>query len=159
MRYAAPLLLLMGLGLVGCGSTPEPAVPAKAEKPAPPEVKDHTTLFPDAGKTDARVVQDHVLDIAALPGGSVANYKVKGKTYQMFIIDTDTNQNAAFMMVDVKHLMVPEPDYLAHIGGYFGNYKDKPLYIFAKLHYVAGVYGLPRAQADPLAIELASHLD
>jgi hypothetical protein len=119
---------------------------------------DHTSLFPDAGKTGTHLVQDHLLDIQALPGGSMADYEVKGKKYQMFIIDTDSNQNAAFMMLDMKHAMAPDPDYMAHIGGYFEMYKDKPLYCFAKLHYLAGVYGLPRAQADPLAIELASHL-
>lgn len=100
-----------------------------------------------------------MLDIAALPGGSLADYKVKGKTYQMFIIDTDSNQNAAFMLVDMKHAMAPNPDYIAYMGGYFGRYKDQPLYCFAKLHYLAGVYGLPRDQADPLAIVLASRLN
>ncbi|HVV45458.1 MAG TPA: hypothetical protein VHC72_09635 [Bryobacteraceae bacterium] len=160
MRFAAPLVLLICLGFAGCGSSPEPAAaPAPAAKPAPPPVKDHTSLFPDEGKTGTHLVQDHILDIPALPGGSVAEYNVKGKTYQMFIIDTDSNQNAAFMMLDIKHAMAPDPDYMAHIGGYFGTYKDKPLYCFAKLHYLAGVYGLPRDKADPLAIELAAHLD
>src|SRR6185312_5037451 len=100
MRFAAPLFMLVCVGLVGCSSSPEPAA-APAAKPAPPRVLDHTSLFSDEGKVDARVVPDHILDIAALPGGSLAEYKVKGKTYQMFIIDTDTNQNAAFMMVDM----------------------------------------------------------
>ncbi|HEU5022616.1 MAG TPA: hypothetical protein VFT60_12020 [Bryobacteraceae bacterium] len=160
MRYAAPLICLVCLGFVGCGSSPEPAAaPQAVAKPAPPPVRDHTVLFPDARKTGTHLVQNHLLDIEALPGGSMADYEVKGKKYQMFIIDTDSNQNAAFMMVDMKHAMAPNPDYMAHIGGYFGTYKDKPLYCFAKLHYLAGVYGLPRAQADPLAIELASHLD
>lgn len=158
MRFAAPLALLACLGFVGCSSPEPPPAPKAAAQPAP-AVKDHTSLFPDAGKVDARVVQDHILDIAALPGGSIAEYNVKGKTYQMFIIDTDTNQNAAFMMLDIKDAMAKDPDYMAHVGGYFGTYKDKPLYCFAKLHYLAGVYGLPRDKADPLAIELATHLD
>src|SRR3569833_3047165 len=159
MRFAAPLIVLVCLGFVGCSSSEPPPPPVPAAKPAPPAIKDHTSLFPDAGKVDARVVPDHILDIQALPGGSIAEYNVKGKTYQMFIIDTDTNQNAAFMMLDIKHAMAGEPDYMAHVDGYFGKYKDKPLYCFAKLHYLAGVYGLPRDKADPLAIELASHLD
>jgi len=160
MRFPALVIFLVGLGLAGCGSSPEPpAAPSTAVKQAPPHVQDHTVLFPDAGKIDARIVQNHVLDIAALPGGSIANYSVKGKTYQMFIIDTDSNQNAAFMMLDMKAAMAKDPDYLAHIGGYFGTYNGKPLYCFAKLHYLAGVYGLPRDKADPLAIELAAQLN
>ena len=161
MRLVAPLMVLVCLGLAGCSSSPEPKVVKNVVRidPPPPPVKNHTSLFPDAGKIDARIVTDHILDIAALPGGSVAEYNVKGKSYQMFIIDTDTNQNAAFMMLDVKHAMAADPDYMAHIGGYFGTYKDKPLYCFAKRHYLAGVYGLARAKADPLAIELAAQLN
>jgi len=160
MRFAAPLIVLVCLGLAGCSSSPEPKVVKHVVRidPPPPPVKDHTSLFSDAGKTGTHLVQDHLLDIQALPGGSVAEYNVKGKTYQMFIIDTDTNQNAAFMMLDLKAAMAKDPEYLAYMGGYSGTYQDKPLYCFAKLHYLAGVVGLPKAKADPLAIELAAQL-
>lgn len=158
MRYPA-LIAIVCFGFAGCGSSPEKAeAPAPAAKTEPAPVKDHTSLFPDEGKTGARVVPDHLLDLKALPGGSIAEYDVKGKKYQMFIIDTDTNQSAAFMMLDMKAAMAPNPDYLAHMGGYAGTYQDKPLYTFAKTHYVAGIYGLPKDQADPIAIRLAAQL-
>jgi hypothetical protein len=93
----------------------------------------------------------------ALPGGSLAEYNVKGKKYQMFIIDADSNQNAAFMMLDMKAAL-KDPQYISWMGGYFGIYGDKPLYCFAKLHYLAGVVGLAEDKADPLARGLAAQL-
>jgi hypothetical protein len=146
--------------LTACSSTPEPpATPPAAATPAPPpEVADHTSLFPDEGKVATRIVPDHILDLKVLPGGSLADYEVKGKKYQMFIIDTDSAQKAAFMMLDVKAAMQKDPDYISYMGGYSGMYGDQPLYCFSKLHYVAGILGLPKAQADPLAIKLAAQL-
>ncbi len=148
------------LGLMACSSEPEPAaapVPKAAAQPA--RVLDYTSLFPAAGKVSATVVPDHLLGMKALPGGSLADYDVKGRKYQMFIIDTDTTQNAAFLMMDTKDQMAKGPEYLPHMGGYFGMYGDKPLYCFSKLHYVAGVLGLPKDLADPLAIKLAAQLN
>jgi hypothetical protein len=149
------------LALVGCSSAPEtPATPAAAAKAEPAPVKDHSSLFDDAGKVSASVVPDHILGMQKLPGGSFAEYDVKGKKYQEFIVDTDSTQHAAFQMLDMKDEMAkdPAPEYLPEIGGYFGTYRGKPLYVFAKLHYLAGVVGLPEDKAEPLAIKLAANL-
>jgi hypothetical protein len=94
----------------------------------------------------------------AMPGGSFADYDVKGRKYRMFIIDTDSNQKAAFLMLDMK-AELKDPAYIAYMGGYFGMYGDQPLYCFAKLHYLAGIVGLPKDKADPLARSLAAQLD
>ena len=160
MKTAAALgALLLISGLVGCGSAPEPAAtpaPVKAAvAPEPP--KDHTSLFPDAGKIDTSMVADHVLDIKALPGGSWAEYNVKGKKYEEFIIDTDSTQTAAFMLLDVK-AQLANPQYIPWMGGYFGTLGDKQVFCYSKLHYVAGVVGLPEDKADPLARTLAAQL-
>jgi hypothetical protein len=120
-------------------------------------VKVHTSLFPEAGKVSAVIVPDHMLDMKALPGGSLAEYDVKGKKYREFIIDTDSSQTAAFMMLDVKS-QLKDPQYISWMGGYFGMYGDKPVYCFSKLHYVAGVVGLVEDKADPIARTLAAQL-
>jgi hypothetical protein len=159
MKTAAPLAVLLLAGLVGCGSAPQPAAkpaPVKAAAPEPP--KDHTGLFPDAGKVSTKLVPDHILDIKALPGGSWAEYDVKGKKYQEFIIDTDTTQTAAFMLLDVK-AQLTNPKYIPWMGGYFGSLGDKQVFCFSKLHYVAGVVGLAEDKADPLARTLAAQLN
>src|SRR6185437_1042417 len=148
------------LALAGCSSAPEtPPTPAPTAKTEPAPVKNHTSLFDDAGKINATVVPDHILGMQTLPGGSYAEYDLKGVKYQEFIVDTDSNSQAADELVDMKHEMAkdPAPEYLSHIGGYFGTYQGKPLYVYAKLHYLAGVVGLPEDKADPLAIKLAAN--
>ncbi len=159
MKTTALLVALLLTGLAGCSSAPEPApTPAPAKAPAAPEPpKDHTSLFPDAGKVSTKVVPDHILDLKALPGGSWAEYDVKGKKYQEFIIDTDGTQTAAFMLLDVK-AQLANPQYISWMGGYYGMLGDKQVYCFSKTHYVAGIVGLPEDKADPLGRVLAAQL-
>ena len=147
-------VLLAALILTGCGSSPEPvATPAKA---AP--VVDHTAAFPKAGLLSARLVPDHILDIAKMPGGSLGDYAVKVKKYQLFIIDAGTNQKAAFLLLDMKATL-HSPEYIAYMGGYAGSDGQRDIYVFAKKQYLAGVVGLDKAAADAIAIELASRLN
>ena len=77
--------------------------------------------------------------------------------YKLFIIEAASAQDAAFLLTDIKPTL-KDPEYIAYMGGYFGMYGDKPLYCFAKLHYLAGIVGLPKDKADPLAIGLAAQL-
>lgn len=151
MRYAP---LFIALLMTGCGSSPQPA--AKTEE-APPAVKDDTGLLPLAGRSNARVVPNRLLGIKALPGGSIADYDNKGKKYRLFVIEGDSNQKAAFMVTDLRDALT-NPEYIAYMGGYFGHLNGAPVYGFAKLQYLAGVVGLPKDEADPIARQLAARL-
>ena len=92
-----------------------------------------------------------------MPGGSLGDYSAKGKKYQIFIVDAATNQKAAFLLLDLKDTL-QAPEYIAYMGGYAGSDGNRNIYAFAKKQYLAGVVGLPKADADPIAIELASQL-
>jgi hypothetical protein len=153
------ILLIAAVVLAGCGASSEQAKTEAKSEPAPaPHVADHTAVLPQKGLTASRVVPDHILDVKKLPGGSLGEYTVKGKSYQIFIVDAETNQKAAFVLLDVKATL-QNPEYIAYMGGYAGSDGNREIYAFAKKQYVAGVVGLPKAQADPIAIELASHLN
>ena len=156
MRF---LLLVTAIALIGCGSSTAPAPKAEESAPAKPApAKDNTGLLPDAGRENAQVVPDHLLGINALPGGSVATYHTKKrKTYQLFIVETDSNQKAAFALTDLRDAL-KDPQYIAYMGGFYGTRDGTPIYGFAKLQYLAGVVGLPRDEADPIARELAARL-
>ncbi|MES1261111.1 MAG: hypothetical protein ABUS49_05175, partial [Acidobacteriota bacterium] len=147
--------------LGGCGSTP-PADPAAAAAPAvktaPAAVVDHSAVLPATGLVGSRLVPDHILDVPKLPGGVLGEYSVKGKKYQIFIVDAGTNQSAAFLLLDLKATL-QKPEYLSYMGGYAGSDGTREIYAFAKKQYLAGVVGLPKAAADPVAIELAGHLN
>lgn len=150
MRWAAALMALML-----CGCAPEtPAV--KTEAPVAP-VKDDTMLLPALHRVSAAVVPNHILGKAFLPGGTLGNYESKGTQYQLFIVRAENNQKAAFLLVDMRKALA-NPEYIAYMGGYFGSDAGAPVYTFAKLQYLAGVVGLPKDQADPIARTLASRL-
>ena len=144
---------------IGCGSAPEAAKKADEPKaaPAPPKVKDDTALLLDQGRISATLVPEHLLGNKALPGGSLGEYESKGSKYELFVAEAASAQDAAFALVDIKATLT-NPEYLPHMGGYFGMYSGKPLYVFSKGKYIAGVAGLPQAGADEIARELAVRL-
>lgn len=152
----ATCLAIAALTFLACGA-PEPEKKAAVTPPPPPVVKDHSAIMPPAGLRSAEVVPNHLLGKSDMPGGTLASYESKGKKYQMFVIDVEDNQKAAFLLVDMKKTL-REPDYIDYMGGYFGRDQTQPIYVFAKLHYLAGVVGLSKADADPLARVLASRL-
>jgi hypothetical protein len=149
------LLLLTAVLLAGCGS---PEKQAAAPTPPPP-VKDDRLLLLAAHQTSAKVVPDHLLGKLALPGGTIGDYDDGGKKYQLFIIETETAQDAAFLLVDFKPLLT-NPTYISYMGGYFGPdaTNGTPVWVFAKSKYLAGVVGLARDPADAMARELAARL-
>jgi hypothetical protein len=151
------ILIVAALFLTACGSSPEPQTktePAPVLAPVP----DHTAALPKQGLLASRLVPDHILDIPKMPGGSLGEYSAKGRKYQLFIIDSGTNQKAAFLLMDLKGTL-QSPEYIAYMGGYAGSDGNRNVYVFAKKQYLAGVIGLSKAEADPIAIELASHLN
>ncbi len=150
-------LAIAALWLTACNSAPAPAPDTKAAAPPPAPVKDDTALLLDAHRTAAQVVPDHILGIAAMPGGSIGDYDDHGKKYQVFIVEADSPDNAAFLLLDMKAAMT-NPAYLAQMGGYFGTRDGKGLYVFAKAKYLAGVVGLDKDAADPIAREQAAQL-
>jgi hypothetical protein len=118
---------------------------------------DEGRRFPTAGQISMRVVDNHVLGKDFLPGGNVAEYKQKGRTYQQFLVSAGRPEAAALLLFEHKsHLR--DPKYLAHMGGYFGMDGDKPVYIFQKGIFLAGFVGLPEKDADVLARQFAARL-
>jgi hypothetical protein len=152
------LLAIAVMLLAGCGSSPEPA--AKNETPpatAPAPVKDLTGLLPSAGRVSARVVPDHLLDQPKMPGGTLGDYAQGSRKYQLFIIETDNVQDAALLLLDMKSAL-QNAEYLPNFGGYFGSMGTQPVFVFAKLRYLAGVAGLSQKDADTVARTLAARL-
>jgi hypothetical protein len=148
------LALLAAITLTACGSAPEKKAVAP---PPPPVVKDDTALLLPLNQTSAKVVPDHLLGKSALPGGMIGEYDAGGVKYQLFIIETDSAQDAAILLLDLKGTL-KDPAYIAYMGGYFGADAAGPVYVFAKTKYLAGVVGLAEDKADPIARQLAARL-
>jgi len=148
--------LMSALILAACSTAPPPPA-AKTEPPAPPPVKDLSSLLPATGRTAARVVPNHLLDQDKMPGGTLADYEAGKKKYQLFVVETANNEDAALLLIDMKHAL-KDPEYLPNFGGYFGSGGTRPVFVFAKLQYLAGVTGLSKEDADPIARILAARL-
>ena len=148
------LCAALALTMLACGGAADKAPPAEAP-PAP--VKDLTSILPADGRVATRVVPNHILDQAKMPGGTLGDYEVKGKKYQLFILEAASSQKAAFLLLDVKGAL-QDAEYIPYMGGYYGLQGSTPVYVFAKLQYLAGVRGLKKDAADPVAIQLAARL-
>jgi hypothetical protein len=147
--------------LTSCGSSDAPADAKKEAAPAPPakkKVPDHTAALVQEHLTSSRVVEDHILDIDKLPGGSLGEYANKGKKYQMFIVEADSNTDAALLLIDMKKVLNSD-DYISYMGGYYGvDAQGRKIYVFSKKEWLAGIVGLSKAEADPIARVLAGQL-
>ena len=152
MRFAAAIF--MSALLTACSSAPGPGATAAAP---PPAVNDNSPMLPLTARTATAVVPNHLLGFSKLPGGTVGDYESGGRKYQLFIIETPSNQDAALMLMDAKAGM-RDTELIPWMGGYFGTDGTRPIYVFPKLKYLAGVVGLPKDDADPIARVLAARL-
>ncbi len=107
---------------------------------------------------DSKVVPEHLLGKSFMPGGTLAHYK-KGKTeYDMFVAKLPSSLDAATVLPDWNKAL-KDSKFVASFGGYFGTDEGRPVFVFTKGDWIAGVAGLPEKEADLQARGLASRLD
>ncbi len=132
-------------------SGPQRPVPRTEIVAVPPDQSAH---FPEAGLTKMERIPKYLLGKAFMPGGNLATYD---KGYQQFLGKMPDAQTAAFLLLDWKKALA-DAKYLPHMGGYFGTDNGIPVYVFIKGAWVAGIVGLPEAEADVKAREFAARL-
>ena len=147
------LLIAVAVVLAGCGSSPAPAPEKAAPKAALATrivvAQNLSRFLPEENRTRAVVMPGPLLGNKVLPPGTVGDYA--GATpYQLFIVETESPQEAAILLLDWKGTLA-NADYDAGFGGYFGTDQGKPVFAFAKGKYLAGEYGLDHKAADPIA--------
>ena len=156
------ILCALSLITLACSGPEKEAVKSGTSASAPvikshPAPKDLAGKFLLTNQVKMELVPDHLLGKDFMPGGNLADYKTTSSDYQMFLLQTSDARAAAFILLDWKSAM-PAAKYLAHMGGYFGTDQGKPLYVFAKGPYLAGIVGLPEAKADAEARRFAAKL-
>lgn len=154
------LCLAVPLLLISCGSEPKPASPAAAAPAAPefPKPSDESRRFPKANLVDTKVVDQHLLGKAFMPGGTLARYK-KGKVeYEMFVAKLATPIDAAGILPDWRKALT-DAKLQPTFGGYSGQDAGRDVFVFAKGQWIAGVAGLPEKDADLQARSLAAYLN
>ena len=114
---------------------------------------DDSRCFPTVDRTSLQEIAAHLMNNPALPGGLLAEYK----DHQLFLIRTASADKAGFLLLDYKKTL-KEPKYLANMGGFYGEDRGRPAYVFAKGVFLAGVVGLPREKADAVARTFAGRI-
>lgn len=158
MRSTALICFVLSLCLLGCGSSTPPPAPKKAAAPAAPRPADQTRRFPATGRGEVSIVESSLFGKPFLPGGNVAKYKSGKREYEMFLIRAASPASAAGLLFDYKSKLA-KPKFIAHFGGYFGDDAGTPTFLFSKGSWLAGVRGLPEAEADTVARDFAARLD
>jgi hypothetical protein len=157
MRTLAVAFFAIVLSCCESKSTPAPLteVPKPAATPKPP---DESRRFTKVNQIDTIVVEKQLLGKPFMPGGTLAQYK-KGKAeFDLFVAKMASPTEAALLLPDWKKTL-PDAKYEASFGGYYGHDAGRPIFVFAKGSWIAGVAGLPEKDADAEARKLAKLLD
>src|SRR5712671_3980638 len=141
MRFAALLLAAL---LCSCGSETKPSPPRKAAAPRP---SDESRRFPQTNLVDTKVVDTQLLGKPFMPGGTLAHYKSGAKEYEMFVARLPTALDAAILLPDWSKALT-SAKLVPSFGGYFGQDAGRPVFVFAKSAWIAGIAGLPEKEAD-----------
>ncbi len=93
-----------------------------------------------------------------MPGGTLARYKKGKKQYEMFAAKLPTATDAAILLLDWRKALTGSK-LVPAFGGYFGQDAGRPVFVFSKGAWIAGIAGLPEKEADLEARTLAAHLN
>jgi len=145
--------------LSSCESKPSAPAPTPVPKlVTTPKPADESRRFPKTNLVDTIVVDKELLGKRFMPGGTLAQYR-RGKTeYDMFVAKAATSTDAALVLPDWEHALT-DTKFIPSFGGYFGLDQGRPVFVFTKGVWIAGIAGLPEKAADAEARKLAKALD
>lgn len=156
-----PLLVLSASAVIilltACGSESKPSVAETPKKAEAPKVFDETRRFPRANQVDSKVVQKELLDKPFMPGGTLVHYKRGKVEFDMFLAKLPSAEDAAILLLDWKKAMA-DAKLIPSFGGYFGKDGNRPVFVFPKGPWIAGVVGLPEKDADTQSRILAGQI-
>jgi hypothetical protein len=158
MRIPLALVVTLAALLASCGDGPKPSAPVSVKKAAAPKPADESRRFPKANLVETKVVDKELLGKPFMPGGTLARYR-KGKTeYEMFMARLPSALDAAILLPDWDKSLAGSK-LIPSFGGYFGQDAGRPVFVFSKGAWIAGIAGLPEKEVDAPARTLAGQLN
>jgi len=146
------------LAMLGCSDAPKPAESQPVKQAAAPKPADETRWLPHENLVESHVVDRELMGKSFMPGGTLAHYK-KGKLeYDVFLVRMADANAAAFALPDWRKALA-EAKLVPSFGGYFGTDAGRPVFVFSKGTWLAGIAGLQEKDADAAAREVASRLN
>lgn len=143
---------------MSCGSEPKPQAAKNPKKAEAPKPADESRRFPSSNLVDTQVIARQLLDKSFMPGGTLANYRKGNTAYSMFVAKLPSPTDAALLLLDWKKALTGAR-LIPSFGGYVGQDGGRPVFVFTKGSWIAGVAGLPERDADLAARSLASRLN
>jgi hypothetical protein len=143
--------------LLSCASEPKPAPepPKKAEAPKP---RDESRRFPKTNLVETKVVDKELMGKPFMPGGTLARYKKGRIEYEMFVAKLPTPNDSAMLLPDWRNALTGAR-FVPSFGGYMGQDSGRPVFVFCKGAWIAGIAGLSEKEADLQGRILAARLD
>jgi hypothetical protein len=152
------LIVAVFLVLTCCGSPPTPTATQPAKKADAPNPSDESQRFVSVNLVETKVVDKDLMGKPFMPGGTLARYKKGKKEYEMFVTKLPTATDAAILLPDWRKALT-DSKLVPSFGGYFGLDAGRPVFVFSKGAWIAGIAGLPEKEADLEARTLAARLD
>ena len=146
--------------LTACGPSPDSPNTVSQQKKAiePPKPPDESRYLPRTNQVATEVVADHLLGKSFMPGGTLGHYK-DGKTeYEMFVRKLAAPLDAALLLPEWQKAL-KDAKLVPAFGAYLGDDSGRPVFVFTKGAWIAGIAGLNEKQADLPARSLASMLN
>src|SRR6185437_42343 len=145
IRFTSLVIAAFTIGLASCGSEPKQTVSPEPRKTEAPKPADESAYLPKANLVRREVVPRELLGKAFMPGGTLGHYK-KGKSeYEIFIARLPTALDAAILLPDWNKTLSGSK-LVPSFGGYFGEDAGRPVFVFSKTVWIAGIVGLPEKQ-------------
>jgi hypothetical protein len=149
--------------LISCGGDTQPAASSAPAKPAEsPKPSDESRRFPTANLAGTEVVDRQLMGKAFMPGGTIAHYRRGKIEYDLFAARLADANAAAFLLPDWRKALSDGKagaQLVPSFGGYFGSDAGRPVFVFSRGAWIAGVAGLPLKDADAEARTLAARLN
>ncbi len=149
---------IFAIFLSSCDSKPAPPAASAPTQPETPKPADESRRFPKVSLVSTVVAEKQLLGKSFMPGGTLVHYK-RGKTeYDMFLAKTASPNDAALILPDWRTALTGAK-LIPSFGGYFGTEAGRPIFVFTKGAWIAGIAGLPEKEADAEARKLAAALN
>lgn len=157
IRFTSLVIAGFTVALVSCGSEPKQTASPESRKTEAPKPVDESAYLPTANLVRTEVVPKELLGKAFMPGGTLGHYKKGKSAYEIFIARLPTALDAAVLLPDWSKALGGSK-LVPSFGGYFGEDAGRPVFVFSKTVWIAGIVGLPEKQADMEARTLAAQL-
>ena len=146
--------------LAACGASPDGANAVAPQKKiaVPPKPPDESRYLPRTDQVSTEVIADHLLGKAFMPGGTLGHYRNGKAEYEMFVRKLDSPLDAAVLLPEWQKAL-KAAKLVPAFGAYFGDDGGRPVFVFTKGAWIAGIAGLNEKQVDLPARSLAASLN